>query len=282
MKKQILNIVLSLLFIAGCTSSIQAATTITAKEPYLSPKMRPIVAIYKRGDYTGTVSEINNLLKTEPLNTYAYYYKALAYTNLGMKDKAEASYRAVLELNSNAALSYYSRKALACLADPSGEACVAFDNAKNIKKPDVDLSMPDDDITKFIKSGKMIHPAAADAITKERMERKIQEDEYLRKQREMNADEDLSALPTKEEVANAYDVLRRAGLNAQNGLQYNPQYSLAFNDPQILNAILLNGNNPDAYSSLLNNSMPNNNEVARMMLLNQMTRNQSALLNHGI
>ena len=42
----------------------------------------------------------------------------------------------------------------------------------------------DDDITKFIKSGKKIHPAAMDKISRERAERKMQAEIYSRQKAE--------------------------------------------------------------------------------------------------
>ncbi len=49
-------------------------------------------------------------------------------------------------------------------------------------EPEEDPEEELDDITKFIRSGKTIHPSAMDKITRERMESKIQADDYLRKQ----------------------------------------------------------------------------------------------------
>ena len=55
-------------------------------------------------------------------------------------------------------------------------------NENNENKP-----KEDDDIAKFIKSGKKIHPAAMDRISRERAERKIQADMYSRQQAEQEA-----------------------------------------------------------------------------------------------
>ena len=127
----------------------------------------------------------------------------------------------------------------------------------------------------FIKSGKQIHPAAMDRITKERMERKIMEEEYLRTQQQqsMNLDGQLkSQAPTNEEIASALNTLSKIGMNPYT--QFNPLAQVQ----QYNQYGMLGMNNPMMYGALLNN---NNPEVARMLLYNQMSQ-QSNMMNYGI
>ena len=113
----------------------------------------------------------------------------------------------------------------------------------------------------------MIHPAAADAITRERMERKIQAEEYSRKQQE-NEKESYIA-PTQDEIIAAYEVLSRAGLNP-----YNMDISdLAYKSDSILS----DNDDYELYTKLFST----NQQSAQMFMLNQLTQSQNTL-NYGI
>ena len=73
-------------------------------------------------------------------------------------------------------------------------------------------------------SGKRIHPAAMDRITRERMERKMVEEEYIRTQKQQEAAQkgELHSYnaPTNEEIASALNTLSKIGINPYN--QFNP------------------------------------------------------------
>ncbi len=138
------------------------------------------------------------------------YYLALCYHNLGYTDKAREEYEKVCSLGEGTDLAFYSKKAMACMDDPNSPACTG---KKKEKKPELSelekaqqdeikqlrqqvtklqnelapkVNPNDDDISRFIKSKQAIHPAAMDRITIERMERKMQEAEYIKKQQEGN------------------------------------------------------------------------------------------------
>lgn len=138
------------------------------------------------------------------------YYLALCYHNLGYTDKAREEYEKVCSSGEGTDLAFYSKKAMACMDDPNSPACTG---KKKEKKPELSelekaqqdeikqlrqqvtklqnelapkVNPNDDDISRFIKSKQAIHPAAMDRITIERMERKMQEAEYIKKQQEGN------------------------------------------------------------------------------------------------
>ncbi len=225
-------------------------TTITMDKTFAAQKkktpsqsaIQSAVVKYRNGNYVGSMQDLEDTLAKNPNNYYAKYYLALCHTRLGHKDKAKPLYEEVVNSNSNDALVYYSQKAIDCLDNPNGEKC----------KP-VGTSQTPDDITKFIQSGKQIHPAAMDRIINTRMERSLEKEEYAKKQN-LNRKSDNS-IPTNEEIAQALNTLSKAGLNPYSA---NPYMTLMNNQ---------SGYNPYIYSALLQNNNPN---ISSMLLYNQM------------
>lgn len=175
----------------------------------------PIIEAYNKGDYFNAIVLINSKMKNGEKNgkgkdVYAVYYLALCYHHLGYLKEAKEEYKKVCSLDSDSDLAFYSKKAMACMDDPNSPACTG---KKKEKKPELSelekaqqdeikqlrqqvtklqnelapkVNPNDDDISRFIKSKQAIHPAAMDRITIERMERKMQEAEYIKKQQEGN------------------------------------------------------------------------------------------------
>ncbi len=276
--KKILLFVCTFIAIAGLLNlnNANAKTNyVVPKAPYVSPALKPCIAKYKQENYTGAMQDLEELIKKEKNNTLAKYYLALCYTRLGYKEEAQTLYKEVVEKDDNVALTHYSQRALDCLEDPNSTKCEVPKVAT--KKQEEEL----DDISKFIRSGKKIHPAAMDRITKERMERKLQESEYIRKQQESQAlplKSDAS-LPTNEEIASALNTLSKIGINPfyQNQTAYNLNpTNLPLN--QINPMMLLNNNN--MYGAMLGSNQ--NPELTKMLLLNSLTNQQNNYTNYGI
>ena len=151
------------------------------RAPYVSAGLRPCIAEYKKANYIGAMQDLIALISKEPNNTYAKYYLALTYTQLGYREKAQEIYKEIVESGNNEALAYYSQQALDCTGNPD-EMC----RTKGIEEMGGDDAAEMQDIAQFIKSGKKVHPAAQDRITSERMDRKIQADAYSESQRNKN------------------------------------------------------------------------------------------------
>ena len=270
MKKTILSIATLVLFAFLATYSQQAdAYAIAPKAPKISASLKPIIIKYQSKNYVGAMQDLEELVKIERNNTYAKYYLALCYTRLGYKEEAKTLYQEVVNVDENLALSHYSQRALNCLDNPNGELC----NPKppeTLTKEEQEVQAEKDDITLFIESGKKIHPAAMDKITTERMERKLQEDEYRRKQLEqekLNPNPNSKAYaPTNEEIASALNTLSKIGLNP---LQGNP---LA--QAQQFNQFGIGG-----MDMFLNPT--NNQNMLNAMLYSQMAQ-QNYLMDYGI
>ena len=275
--KKVLILICTFIAIAGLINSDSAKAStnyVVPKAPYVSPALKPCIAKYKQENYTGAMQDLEELVKKEKNNTLAKYYLALCYTRLGYKEEAQTLYKEVVKKDDNLTLTHYSQRALDCLEDPNSAKC---EPPKPATKQEEEL----DDISRFIRSGKKIHPAAMDRITKERMERKLQESEYIRKQQESQARplKSDASMPTNEEIASALNTLSKIGINPfnQNQTAYNLNpINLPLN--QINPMMLLNNNN--MYGAMLGNNQ--NPELTKMLLLNSLTNQQNNYTNYGI
>ena len=277
--KKIFLLICTCIVITGLANSNNASAStnhVVPKAPYVSPSLKPCITKYRQENYTGAMQDLETIVKKEKNNTLAKYYLALCYTRLGYKTEAQTLYKEVVEKDDNETLTHYSQRALDCLEDPNSAKC----QPPKLNTPE---EQELDDISKFIRSGKKIHPAAMDRITRERMERKLQESEYIRKQQEESQALPLksdAAMPTNEEIAAALNTLSKIGINPfnQNQTAYNTNnLNLPLN--QINPMMLLNNNN--MYNTMLGNG-EHNPEITKMMLLNSLTNQQNNLTNYGI
>lgn len=262
--KRILSVIaIGIISISMCAS----ATTynITPKAPKISETLKPIITKYKQGDYIGTMVDLEELVKNEKNNTYAKYYLALCYTQLGYREEANILYKEVMQKNDNLALSYYSQRALECLDNPNNPTC-----NPEVKKTKNNEPMTDMDL--FIQSGETFHPSVMDKITRERMERKLIQEEQIRNQQKasVNGEKTSYNQPTNEEIASALNTLSKIGMNPYN--QFNPLAQAQ----QFQQYGAMNLNNP--MMNMMGNSNP---DIAKMFLYSQMQQ-QNNMLNYGI
>lgn len=266
--KKIFSIVLTLFALAGITASSTAATKynfVVPKAPYISPSLKPCIEKYKAGNYTGAMIDLEELVKKEKNNEYAKYYLALCYTKLGYAEDAKTVYMEVAGNSKNETLSYYSKRALACFDNPESEECKPQKLPEQAKEEQTDIE-------KFINSGRRIHPAAMDAITKERMEIRLQEQEYkMRNQEEQLGPVSYNAQPTNEEIAAALNTLSKVGVNP-------------FSQNYILSGTMQDINSLNAYNGygFANMFSAGNPEITKMFLYGQLNQQQNNLINYGI
>ncbi len=277
--KKMFSIIFSLAIFGICNCYMaNAASTynITPKPPKITPSLKPIITKYRQANYIGAMQDLEELVKTEKDNIYAKYYLALCYTRLGYKEEAQILYKEIVKKDQNLALTYYSQRALDCLDDPNNTKCQPPKKEQTASKT-AEL----DDMDLFIQSGKMIHPAAMDRITRERMERKLQQSEYQRKmQEEQEQNTQLqSQMPTNEEIASALNTLSKIGINPFE--RPNIAQLMQYGQMQQYSPYNLLGNNlnPGLYNAQLSNNI--NPEIAKMFLYNNLTQN-SGLAGYGI
>lgn len=280
--KKTFSVIFACIAILGFINTNKAfanANYVVPKAPVVTASLKPSIEKYKQGNYIGAMQDLEELVKKEKASSLAKYYLALCYTRLGYKEEAQTLYKEVVKKDDNLALTHYSQRALDCLDDPQSEKCQP-------PKPTPQEEEELDDISKFIRSGKKIHPAAMDRITKERMERRLQESEYIRKQQEEEQQQNRlksdASMPTNEEIAAALNTLSKIGINPfeQNQIGQQTAFNTNFlNQPlnQINPMALLNNGN--MYGALNSNQNP---DVAKMLLFNSINGQQNSLINYGI
>ena len=275
MKKIVLALfVLSIVIGTISPSKLEAAVqVITPRAPKVTEGLKPIIVKYKQGNYVSALQELDELLAKEPENTYAKYYQALCYTKLGYREEARAAYNEVITKNDNLTLVYYSTRANTCLDNPASEIC-------NPPKATPYEEAQMDELERFIESGQKIHPSAMDRITRERMERKLQAEDYRKKQQEQNLSYNFNSRPTDEEIIAAVNTLSKVGLAPMNQNIYNLANAnmglYPMNGFYPMNAMQgdlnYNGNDTDVMSTLLLNQL--NTSLLR--------QNNNSFTNYGI
>lgn len=194
--------------------------------------IRSIIKQYKTGNYIGCIDSSNKIITNNPSNIFAYYYKGLAYTQLGKKEEAKQAFDQVITLNSNTTLVEYSKHANACLNSP--EECTKYQEESS-------------SLDQFIKSNKFYDQSVQSEVNQKKLDR-IRE----------NINDELgskkSEIPTNDEIANAVKTLAKIGINPLAGM--NTTYST----PQMMQMSMLLGDN-----SSNNNTM----NMLPMMLMNQ-------------
>lgn len=180
-----------------------AFANISQAAPVINKQTNAAIKMYKNKNYTECLQVMHEVLEEDPANVLAYYYIAISQARLGEIEKAQEAYQRVIDLNTSTQLSKYAQNGLDCLADES--KCKTEFNMDPTKR-------------------------AIDAVNRQMEERKIdtvkdiinskqniQEVpiEYMRDFKDFslpkNQLQNKSELPTQEEIAEALDVLKRAG-----------------------------------------------------------------------
>ena len=292
MKKNLLSCLFLGAFAAFVISSPAYALKykfVVPTAPVPTPEVQKQINQYKQGNYVGAMVELENMLRANKDNDLARYYLALCYTRLGYKEEAKKAYTDLMARSSNDVLRYYSERSMKCLENPTDETCTVPPGHEYNLTEDQKLAaeaaeknnnngrtLEQIDIGEFIKSGKKIHPAAMDTITKERMERKIQEDEYRRLQDKDGIKMDVQSYngqPTNEEIASALNTLSKIGINPFRQNMYDMGY-LSNNEIELYPQMY----NRDFAEMLMYNNYNNYNYRPEL----QMNSLMNSLTNYGI
>lgn len=190
---------------------------------YPNATMKSAIAKYKSGNYTGSLQELYTILKKDSANATAYYYLAMVYTKIGELDAAKSCYQMVINLNPNDTIVNYATKGKACLTDSA--AC-------GLETGLTDSSgEPLDELDKFIQSP--FGNGFSDELNNELREKQLKKiqnkmnrgiplnEDDLKKLNEFNKSEGIKTdklamaedMPSNDEIINAVQVLKRAGLN---------------------------------------------------------------------
>lgn len=284
--KKVTLFLLSLIAMSTIAGSSYAETKytytyVTPKAPQITASLKPSIQKYNEGNYTGALLDLKALTEKEKNNAYAKYYLGLTYMQLGYSEEATQAFKEVIEKGGNATLTYYSERAVMCIAVPTQEVCnppkyvstnrnkkTAFVDDENEQAIGNEVKKEESDIDKFIRSGKKIHPAAMDLIIKQRMEIKLQQDEYNNKQNEQLGPLSYNR-PTEEEIAHALDTLSRIGINP-------------FEEGYMLSSIHHGFNYADSFDTIPLNYGNKNPDIAQMLLYNQISQQKNDFINYGI
>lgn len=215
-------LVLALTVITTFTTNICFSATTAKKQTTITTNSTVYNAIgkYKQKNYTGVIQDLTPYLETDgdkykdknntlKDNSLAYYYYGLAYTQLGMKDKARVAFNKVFEFDDNERLVNYSKRAIACM-----------DGQPQCSPDYVDKNAPaDDEMTVFIKSGKFLHDDVMQQVqgkSLDKLKDQINNDTIpdTNKYKFLNdASDEINTQPTDKEIADAVRVLAKAGIN---------------------------------------------------------------------
>lgn len=228
---------------------------------YPNATIKSAVAKYKAGNYSGCLQELFSLTKKDPSNALAYYYMAMAYTHVDMKNEAVEAYEKVISLNPNEYLVDYATKGRDCLTD--GPACQPEE-----EKPVEEV----DDLDKFINApyGNGLSPELNQQIKQKQLiniKETINKKENLEDndiQRIKNFDQNKStyketdkiAQVSDEEVLKAIKTLRDAGLTLSVQSE-NPYAQMTqYQDPRMAEMSMMLGNNTNNNGNSMMNMLP--------------------------
>ncbi len=215
------------IFIALAIIVFATANFCQAKSVF-NAKTNSAIQMYKNKNYTECLQVMHEVVLEDPSNVLAYYYIAISQARLGDTEKAKEAYQRVIDLNSSTQLSNYAKNGLECLEDST--KCKSEFNLDPTKK-------------------------AMDAVNKQMEERKIQTVKDIVNQKQniqevpidymrdfkdyskpQNQLQNKSEVPSKEEIADALDTLKRAGYQ-----NYMPQ-PIAYT-PEMLQISMMNSLN---------------------------------------
>ena len=225
---------------------------------YPNANIKSAISKYKKANYSGCLQELFSLTKKDPSNALAYYYMALAYTHVDMKDAAVEAYEKVISLNSDSYLTEYATKGRDCLTD--GPACKEPEETETSEEGETKAEGEKvDELDSFVNApyGNGLSPQVNKEI-RERQLQKIQntinskndlDSKDFQKIRDFDNKKDFSsqnddnikiAKVSDEDVLKAIKTLREAGLtvNVQNENFYG-----MYQDPEMAQMSMLLGNN---------------------------------------
>ncbi len=224
------------------------------------------IAKYKQKNYTGCIQDMDYAINHGKASDVAYYYKALSYARLGMKDEARQAYESARQTTANQSIATYATHAISCIDDSAN----------------CDSSLDGGDITKFIMSGDFMHSEVKENMKNQAMERV----KDTINNSAAPSPEDLKYInqttePTDKEIADAVRTFQKLGINpfsATGGTNLASSYNQNAEMAQ-LNALLGNNNNNSmmnlipmmsAMQTSPNTSGGVNKEFVQAYMLNQM------------
>ncbi len=179
-------------------------------DDYQKQLLRGIQA-YKEGDYLGTVQVMEKIIENNPGSMLAHYYLAISYVQIGKPDEAKIEYDRVIFLDPNSQLAGYAELGKERL-NPEKEK----EKNESVNKflQDAEINIFSENVEEGLKQRKLRY-----IIDNANKRREITPDEF-KKFKDFTP---KSSVPTREEIAQAYQTLSRAGLNPRQNYGFNPE-----------------------------------------------------------
>ena len=210
-----------------------------------NPDLATAIKYYKAGNYSQCYTQIQTVIKNDPANALAYYYRAISAAQLGRADEAINNYEKVLTLNpSNNNLARYAKKGKKCLETP--------DKCEDSIFEDIDDEFILNRGYKFSDQVKSDY----ERLKIEQLMREINRNENIDPQK-FKEYKDFSSVPNNDEIVAALRTLQKAGFSNMYNNGYSDLSILTGNTQQasLLNMMGSSSMNPQLIQALLTNNM---------------------------
>ena len=239
------------------------ATVVNAKPATTSPATAAGIKLYKAGNYTESYTTFSQLVKKDPSNALAYYYRGMTSVQLGKKDEAIDNYTKAVELSPNGILGSYAKKGIKCAEDPLTCHEVPKEEGENADTAE----------DKFIRGsfGSGLSNQARGVYEKQKIDnikREMNRNNEIPPQRFKEYKDFSSQGPTNDEIVSALKTLQAAGftniLGGQNSsdIAYMMDSQNNTNNYEVLN--MLFGKNSGSNANI-------NPQIIQSLLTTQMT-----------
>ena len=224
------KILLSIFVISFVICNIAAAKTA------YTPEVNSAIKMYKNRNYTESLQVMYEVVNKDPSNVLGYYYIAISEARLGNVEKSRAAYQRVIDLNTSTQLSKYAKNGIDCLDNP--EICKTERNINPGQKAI-------DKVNTEIEDRKI--QTVKDIVNQKQNIQDVPSN-YLRDFKDYSRPENQiqnkseADIPTKEEIADALDVLKRAGYQA---VMPQPPMTQEMMQMSMINSL----NNPNPYQN---------------------------------
>jgi len=217
-----------------------ATMEVCSAKSYYNSKVNAGISMYKNKNYTECLQMMYEAVNNDPSNVLAYYYIAMSQARLGKVDKAKEAYQRVIDLNSSTQLSQYAQNGIECLDDST--KCRTKANLDQSKKAleSVNQQMQESNM-QSVKTMMNQNKNIQDIPPQYMKDFK----DYSKPQNQIQ--NKAGAVPTKEEVADAFDVLKRAGYQ---NLAPQPAMTKEMLEMSMLNS--MNGDYSNSYNPMMN------------------------------
>ena len=200
------------------------------------------IKLYKNGNYSQAYCILEDVVAKDPSNPLAYYYLAMASTQLGKKDEAILNYDKVLTLETkNSNLKRYAKKGKTCIEAP--------DNCHNAMYETVEEEFL---LKKGIKFSDKVKNDY-EQLKLENIMREMNRNDSIDPQK-FKEFKDFSSIPTNDEIVAAIRVLQKAGINNV-VVGGNDLYMNNIRQDSMLNMLGTSGANQHLIQALLTNNI---------------------------